>query len=215
MNVVIVGCGRVGAELARSISQQGYDVAIVDVDQASFERLGPDYKGRAIEGVCFDHAVLKRAGIETASGFAAATSNDNANIVAAKIARDIFHVPNVVARIFNPSRLELYTRLGLRTVASSSWGAQRIEQLLLHPAVIDIEKIGGGEVKLLEVAVPSTWAGRSIAEAVDRRVNVFAITRAGRAFVPQASDALQAGDLAYLSLPADLLPHIEAALQVN
>jgi trk system potassium uptake protein TrkA len=216
MKILIVGCGRVGAELALSVSQQDHDVTVVDVKPSAFDDLGPDFKGRTVQGICFDRDVLKRAGIETADAFAAVTSSDNANIIAAKIARDIFHVPNVVSRIYSPARRHMYERLGLQTVASSSWGAQRIEQLLLHPGLIDMGTIGHGEVNLLEVQVPAAWIGQPMCNILDGRAMVFAVTRAGWAFVPQPDDLFQANDLAYVSLPADLLPQlIEVAFQVS
>lgn len=216
MKILIVGCGRVGAELALSVSQGGHDVTIVDQNSAAFDRLGSDFKGRTVQGIAFDRAVLERAGIETSDAFAAATSSDNANVIAARIARDIFRVPNIVARIYNPNRREVYERLGLQTVASSSWGAQRMEQLLLHPGLIEVEAIGHGEVKMLEVQVPKVWVGQRIQGIMGEDVMVFAVTRAGRAFVPQTGDTFKASDLVYLSLPDDRLPElIESTLQVG
>ena len=216
MRVLIVGCGRVGAELALSVSRGGHEATIVDQNAPAFDRLGSDFKGRTVQGIAFDREVLKRAGIETADAFAATTSSDNANIVAAKIARDIFKVPNVVARVYNPARRDAYERLGLQTVASSSWGAQRIEQLLLHSGLVDMQAIGHGEVKLLEVQAPKGWIGKPALGLMGERAIVFAITRAGRAFVPRNGDALQAGDLVYVSLPSELLPQlVESAMQVG
>jgi len=215
MKILIVGCGRVGAELAQSVSRQGHDVTVVDVKPDAFNNLGPEFKGRTVQGICFDHEVLKRAGIETTDGFAAATSSDSANIVAARIARDIFHVPNVVARIYDPGRREVYERLGLQTVASSSWGAQRIEQLLIHTGLIDLQTIGHGEVRLLEVKVPEAWVRRPITNLLEGRAIVGAVTRAGRAFVPRAGDQFQSGDLVYISLEAGLLPKLQAALNTG
>ncbi len=216
MKILIVGCGRVGSELALSISRLGHDTTIVDANPDAFDRLGSDFKGRTVHGLGFDRAVLERAGIQTADGFAATTSSDNANIIAAKVARDIFRVPNVVARIYNPRRHEVYERLGLQTVASSSWGAQRIQELLLHPGLTDVVTIGHGEVKLLEVQVPSAWISKPIGGILEGRALVVAVTRAGRAFVPQPGDCFQAADLLYLSLPSELLSQfVEMALQVN
>ena len=216
MNMLIVGCGRVGSELAVSISQLGHDVTIVDMNPAAFDRLGSDFKGRTVQGISFDRGVLERAGIGNTDGFAATTSSDNANIIAAKIARDIFRVPNVVARIYNPNRREVYERLGLQTVASSSWGAQRIQQLLLHPGLVDVQLIGHGEVKIIEIQVPPAWVGRPVGPLLDGQAVVAAVTRAGRAFVPKPGDAFGAGDLAYVSLPAKLLPQlVDSALQVQ
>ena len=216
MKILIVGCGRVGAELARSVAQQGHDVTIVDENPAAFELLGPDFQGRTVPGLSFDRGVLERAGIESADGFAATTSSDNANIISAKISRDIFNVPNVVARIYNPNRREMYERMGLQTVASSSWGAQRIQQLLTHPGLTDVLTVGHGEVKLIELQVPPTWIGRPVGPILGGRAVVVAVTRGGRAFVPQADDHFQEDDLVYLSLPSDLLPQlVESALQIG
>lgn len=215
MKVIIVGCGRVGAELAISVSRSGHDVTVVDQSPAAFDRLGSGFKGRTVQGIAFDRDVLERAGIAAADAFAATTSSDNANIIAARIARDIFHVPNVVARIYNPMRREVYERLGLQTVASSTWGAQRIEQLLLHPGLADVEMIGHGEVKLIEMQVPPAWVGQPANRIMDGQACVIAVTRAGRAFVPKDGDRFQAGDLAYVSLAAELMPQlVESALQV-
>jgi len=216
MKILIVGCGRVGAELALSVSRQGHETTIVDANPIAFDRLGLDFKGRTVHGLSFDRAVLERAGIQTADGFAATTSSDNANIIAAKIARDIFRVPNVVARIYNPRRHEVYERLGLQTVASSSWGAQRIQHLLLHPGLMDVVTIGHGEVKLLEVHAPPAWVGQPMSGILDGRAIVVAVTRAGHALVPQPGEQFQAADLVYVSLPADLVPQlVETALQVT
>src|SRR3990172_12421994 len=207
MKILIVGCGRVGSELALSVAQRGHDVTVVDVKPSAFDNLGPVFRGRTVQGICFDRDVLKRAGIETADGFAAATSSDNANIIAAKIARDIFQVKNVVTRVYNPAQRGLYERLGLQAVASSSWGAQRMEQLLMHPGLIDMQTIGHGEVRLLEVKVPESWAGRPITNLLDGRAIIGAVTRAGRAFVSKAGDRFESGDLVYISLEAVLLPN--------
>ena len=151
MNILIVGCGREGSELARSIAQKGHSITIVDVNPANFDRLGPDFRGRTVQGYSIDRGTLERAGIEHADAFAATTQSDNENIIAARIARDVFGVKRVVARVYNPGRREVYERLGLQSITSTSWGARRLEQILLHPGVIDLE-IGQGDVKLMSGA---------------------------------------------------------------
>ena len=208
MNVLIVGCGREGSELARSIAAQGHTVTIVDAAAARFDQLGADFSGRTVQGVSFDQSVLERADIAHADAFVATTQSDNENIVAAKIARDVYKVPHVVARVYNPGRREVYERLGLATVTSISWGARRIEQLVLHPDVIDMEQIGGGEVRLLRVSVPMVWHGKSVNAILDGNAVVCAVERGGHAFVPKASERLQPGDVIYLSIPAALQAEI-------
>jgi trk system potassium uptake protein len=214
MNVVIVGCGREGSELARSISQQGHSVTIVDSEAAHFDRLGPDFKGRTVQGFSFDRGTMERAGIAHAEAFAATTQSDNENIVAAKIARDVFHVERVVARVYNPGRREVYERLGLQTVTSTSWGARRLEQLLLHPGVIDMEQIGHGDVRLLNLQVPEVWHGQPVTSILDGNVVICAIEREGHAFVPRPDERLKPDDIAYLCIPAGMLPQLLAIAPV-
>lgn len=207
MNVLIVGCGREGSELARSISQKGHTVTIVDDDPANFDRLGPDFTGRTVQGYSIDRGTLERAGIEYADALAATTKSDNENIVAARIARDVYNVKRVVARVYNPGRRQVYERLGLQTIISTSWGARRLEQILLHPGVIDLE-IGSGGVKVMSVRVPEQWRDLPVTNVCDGNAVVCAIERGDRTFVPRADERLQPGDIAALSLPAELLPQL-------
>lgn len=210
MNVLIVGCGREGSELARLIANQGHQVTIVDADPANFDRLGADFRGRTVQGFSFDKNTLERAGIGSTDAFAATTQSDNENIVAAKIARDVFGVKRVVARVYNPGRREVYERLGLQTVTSTSWGARRLEQILLHPGVIDMEQIGHGDVKLLSVRVPAEWHRLCVTEVCGGEAVVCVIERGERAFVPKPSDCLEEGDITILSIPTTLEPQLLA-----
>ncbi len=132
MNVIIVGCGRVGVELALSL-HQNHLVTVIDPDGRSFDRLGLHFSGRTVQGEGMDRYSLMRADIENADALAAVTSSDNVNAIVARVARDIFHVKRVVARVYSPRRLPIYEKLNLQTVSSSSWGAHRIEQMLTHP----------------------------------------------------------------------------------
>src|SRR5512135_1942957 len=132
MRAIIMGCGRIGSQLSELLSAQGHDVVVIDHDANAAGRLSPRFKGRVIQGVGFDRDVLLRAGVEQADAFVSASSSDNANIVAARIARNIFRVPRVVARLYDPLRAEVYQRLGLTTISSTTWGAERIFQVLTH-----------------------------------------------------------------------------------
>jgi trk system potassium uptake protein TrkA len=207
MNILIVGCGREGAELARSIAQKGHAVTIVDVNPVNFDRLGPDFRGRTVQGYSIDRGTLERAGIEQADALAATTQSDNENIIAARIARDVFGVKRVVARVYNPGRREVYERLGLQSITSTSWGARRLEQILLHPGVIDLE-IGRGDVKLMSVRVPEGWRDLSVTNVCNGDAVVCAIERDGKAFVPRPGELLQPGDIAAITIPAGLLPQL-------
>jgi trk system potassium uptake protein TrkA len=202
-NIVIVGCGRVGVELAQSVALKGHAVAVIDANPLSFDKLGPEFRGRTIQGDALDADALKRAGIETAHGLAAVTSSDSANIVTARVARDIFQVAHVVARVYDPLRAPIYEKLGLQTVASSSWGARRVEQLLLHPGMESICSAGNGEVQLYEITVPEGWNGRRLGEVAPAGEWVAAaLTRGGRGQLPAVDMLLQTNDILQVSATA-------------
>ena len=213
MRVIIMGCGRVGEQLARLMSDEGHDVAVIDYSDVALARLGPDFKGRRVRGVGFDREVLLRAGIESADGFAATSSSDNVNAVAARIARTLFHVPRVVARLFDPERAEVYKRLGLATISSTTWGAERIRELLTHADLDAVRSFGAGEVQLLEIEVPSALVGRSVRDLlVPSEVNVIAITRDGRALLPMLGTAFRVGDIVHLAVLSDAMARVETLL---
>lgn len=214
--IIILGCGRVGVELARSLSEKKQIVSVVDSNARSFDRLGPDFTGRTVQGTAIDQDVLKRAGIETADAFAAVTSSDSINVVAARIARDIFHVEHVVARVYNPRRAAIYERLGLQTVASSSWGAQRIEQLILHSELENVGAAGNGDVQFYEIEVPDEWAGRSMVELVPAEQAIpIALTRGGKTCLPNSVFTLQAHDLLQVSATAEGASVLRKRLKIN
>ena len=154
MNLIIMGCGRVGEQLARLMIDEGHQVTVIDQDANALARLGPEFKGRRVRGVGFDRDVLVEAGIQEADAFAATSSSDNANIVAARIARNIFRVPRVVARLYDPRRAEIYRRLGLVTISSSAWGAERIRELITHTELDPVYTFGHGDVVLLAIEAP-------------------------------------------------------------
>jgi trk system potassium uptake protein TrkA len=214
--IVIVGCGRVGVELALSLSRQGHTLAVMDCNSKAFDRLGPSFSGRTVLGDALDYEGLKRAGIETAHGLAAVTSSDSANIVVARVARDMFKVEHVVARVYDPARGPIYEMLNLPTVASSSWGAQRIEQLLLHPGWRTVFTAGNGEVHVYEISVPDTWKDRPLAELVpsDSALPV-ALSRAGRAVLPIGETRLQPQDMLLISATAAGAALLRQRLQVS
>ncbi len=216
MKVIIMGCGRVGEQLARLMSEEGHDVAVIDYDAAALARLGPDFKGRRVRGIGFDREVLIRAGIEEANAFAATSSSDNANVVAARIARTIFHVPRVVARLFDPRRAEIYRRLGLVTISSTTWGAERIRELLTHAALDSVRSFGGGEVAIIESEVPAHLVGRTVKDlTIVGEVNVVAITRDGRAMLPLLGTTFRTGDVLHLAVQAVAMERLAEMLGLS
>lgn len=185
-----------GAEMAMSISGHNHDVSIIDRQPRAFERLGPGFKGRTLPGEGIDRDVLLAAGIETASAVAAVTGQDSVNFVVARIARDIHHVPNVVVRVYNPRCTPIYEQFGLTMIDSASWGARRIEQLLLLPRLESLLACGSGDVKIYELNITAEWEGRTISELLPQEGAVpVALTRGETGFLPDRATVLKFRDL--------------------
>jgi trk system potassium uptake protein TrkA len=200
MFVIVVGCGRVGSELAGRLFQAGHQVAVIDEVGASFENLSPDYRGRTIEGEVLSEEVLQRSGIEKADGLAAVTNSDSVNAVVGHVARTVYDVPNVVVRNYNPRWLPMHHAFGLQVVSSTGWGAQRIEELLSDPRGRAVFSAGNGEVELYEVVVPAVWSARTVQDLLGGPGCVAAsLTRAGRAMLPGPDTALETGDVLHVS----------------
>lgn len=198
MRFVILGCGRVGAQLAGSLLAEGHEVAVIDKDAGAFRRLGPSFTGSTVTGVGFDRDVLVRAGIETADGFASVTNGDNSNIVSALVARRVFKVPRVITRIYDPLRAGIYKKFGIPTISSTIWGANELKDHLLYQEVTSELSFGSGEAALLEFEVPPRLAGRTVADlTVPGQVLVACVVRLGRALVPTPATILEKEDLVY------------------
>jgi trk system potassium uptake protein TrkA len=196
VHIVIMGCGRVGATLAQSLEDQGHSVAIIDQNPAAFRRLGSHFNGRRITGVGFDRDTLREAGIEEAGAFAAVSSGDNSNILAARVARETFGVENVAARIYDPRRAEVYQRLGIPTVATVRWTANQMLRRLLPKGAEPLWRDPSGTIQLAEVHVDTGWVGQRVSRLEDAAgVRVAFLTRLGEGLVPGEDTVLQEGDL--------------------
>jgi trk system potassium uptake protein TrkA len=216
MKTIIMGCGRVGAEVSRLMSQDGHDVTVIDCDENIRQKLGPDFRGTIVIGVGFDRDVLIRAGIEQADAFAATSDSDNANIVAARIARNIFHVPRVVARLYDPQQAEIYRRLGLSTISSTEWGAERIREVLTHSELDARGTYGSGEVTLFTLEASLSLIGRAVnAVVVPGEISVVAITRQGKAFIPVLGTEIRSGDLIHYAVLAASMDRFEQLLGIG
>jgi trk system potassium uptake protein TrkA len=207
LNIIIVGCGRVGSELAFRLYQQGHQVTIIDHLGSSFEHLHPSYRGRTIEAEVLAEDVLKRAGIEEADALTAVTNSDSVNAVVCHVARALFNVPIVVPRNYDPRWRPLHEAFGLQVVSSTAWGAQKLEELLYSPTLRAVYSAGNGEVEIYELAVSEAWKGRRLHELLAQAECVaVAHTRAGRSALPSPETVLEAGDVVHVSAS---LPGVE------
>jgi trk system potassium uptake protein TrkA len=214
MRILIIGCGRVGAGLATTLITRGHSVTVVDKDPLAFEKLGEKFKGQTIPGIGFDREVLLKAGIERADGLAAVTASDETNVVAARIARDIFHVPRVVARLYDVRQAEIYKRLGLQTIAPTGWGINRIADLLLYSPLETIVSIGSGNVEIVEAEVPRLLVGKTVRDlTVAGEIHVVSITRANKTFLPTQGTIFQQGDMLHLAVLTTSLGRLRELLE--
>ena len=201
MKIIVIGCGRLGAGLAETLSRRNIAVCVVDRDEAAFERLAPSFRGETVTGGGFDRAALLRAGIESADAVAALTASDEVNVVAARLARVLFRVPRVVARLYDPLKAQVYLRLGLPTISHVSWGVSRIIELLCYSRLEAIKSLGSGEVDIVEADLPQLLVGRTVNDlTLLGEIHVVAITRRGKTLLAALGTEFQQGDLLHLAV---------------
>lgn len=213
MHVVIVGCGRVGSTLARELSALGNTVAVVDRKADAFLRLGDDFAGQTLVGIGFDPDVLIAAGIEKASALAAVTNGDNSNIMIARVGRERFGIERVVARIYDPKRSEIYERLGIATVATVKWTAERIMRRIVagSPAVEWTDP--SAQLVLVERAVPDSWVGERSPRLGEGPARIVGVRRYGKAMLSNPDVLLQEGDVVYLAVANADVAHLDRFLE--
>lgn len=213
MKLVVIGCGRVGAELAHRFARKGHDVTVVDHQPAQLESLAADFTGRVVEGYALHEDVLHRAGVPEADGVAVVTDNDSLNAVVAHLIKSVYRVKKVVVRNYDPRRMPLLEAFGLQAVGSIMWGAARLEEMLCDIEGEAVFSAGNGEVELFELEVPQAWHGRPLARLLEGIEGVpTAITRSGRAALPKLEGTLETGDLLYVSTSGDGLQALVARL---
>jgi trk system potassium uptake protein TrkA len=212
MHVIVLGCGRIGADIAVTLDAAGHAVAIVDRDREAFRRLPDRFTGRAVLGGGIDRAVLEQAGIAEAQAVAAVMYGDNSNIVAARIARETYEIPNVVARIKDPRRAEIYQRLGIPTVATVTWTTDQVMRRLFPDSTITDWTDTSGTMHLVEHDLPEGWAGQKLDGLQAERYRLVAITRAGEPKMANPGLVGQEGDILHLLVHNDAKPALETAL---
>ncbi len=213
VHVVIMGCGRVGSTLAYSLEARGHSVAVIDADADAFRRLGTEFTGLTVTGMGFDREVLISAGIERADAFAAVSSGDNSNIISARLARENFGVSRVVARIYDAKRAEVYERLGIPTVATVRWTADRMLRHLVPEANTELWRDPTSTISIMEVPIDRDWVGkplRTLEEATGTRAAY--VMRFGIGTLPTASTVIQEGDQVFMLVTDEM---IEAVTKIS
>jgi trk system potassium uptake protein TrkA len=180
VNVIIMGCGRVGILLTQELAKAGQGVTVIDKNPHAFDRLPPGFDARTVVGIGFDREVLEEAGIKEADAFLAVSSGDNSNIVSARVAREYYHVPRVIARIYDPLRADIYERLNIPTVSTTRWGVKQIMLMLSHERTEIKEALAGGDLLRMRIEIPRHLVGKRVSSLnVDGKVLVAGVDRGG------------------------------------
>ncbi len=210
-----MGCGRVGSTLARALEERGHSVSVIDASEDAFRRLGPNFSGDKVTGYGFDQAVLEAAGIGKAGAFAAVSSGDNSNIISARVARETFGIDNVVARIYDPGRAEVYQRLGIPTVATVRWTADQIMRRMLPDGSEPEWRDPSSAIRISVIEGPAAWVGRKLTELEDTGARVAFFTRLGEGKMAQPDTVLQDGDRLHLVMAEADANRIMAAIDAG
>lgn len=216
MKVIIVGCGKMGSGLALSLTRKGHAVTVIDIDPASFQLLGQGFAGRTIVGVGFDRDILEEAKIRSADAIIACSKNDDANALIGRIARIYYKVPHIISRLYDPRRAEIYRTLGIQTISTTTWGVLRAVEMLNFGQFDSVLTIGDSDAEIIRIDAPPLLVSRTVNElTVPGEIQVVAITRENRTFLPTLGTAFRQYDIIYVSVLASSEKRLEALLGMS
>jgi len=199
MHVIVVGCGRVGSQAASALSRAGHTVVVIDRDAKAFRRLAKSFTGSTLLSLGFDKETLEKAGITRADALVAVTNGDNTNVVCARIAKEIYRVPNVISRIYDPQRAEIYRRFGVATFATTVWGANKVIEMVARPTLGAEYSFGNGEVEMISAAAPGHLVGKPASTLnVPGEVQVAVLIRLGKPLIPVSGTRFEERDQVYV-----------------
>jgi trk system potassium uptake protein TrkA len=201
MKVIIVGMGRMGTGLSLHLTKKGHQVTAIDTNPESFAGLGKDFTGTKIIGFGFDRDVLNQAKIDKVDAVVSCTESDEINAVIARVAKNIYRVPRVIARLYDARKAEIYRRLGIQTISTTTWGIERATEILSYNQLDSVYDMGNGKVNIVRNEVPAMMVGRSVNDiTVIGEINVVSISRGNKTFIPTLGTLLEADDILYLSV---------------
>lgn len=213
MNIVIVGGGRMGSGLLRQLLQEGHKVTLIDTNENVISKLQKDYDFTAVKGVGFDKDVLEKANIKLADAMVSCTNSDETNALIARISKNIYRVPRVIARLFDPDKAKIYSALGIETISTTSWGIHRASELINYSELDPILTIGNNDVELVKVEVPALLVGRTVNQVrMIGEILVVAIYRDSKSFIPTSGTVFQNGDLLYISVLTSSIKRLKTLL---
>ena len=213
MNAIIVGCGKLGSGLALNLIKKGYSVTVIDDNAATFELLGKNFAGRTITGVGFDKAILEKAGVQSADALIACCKSDVTNALIGRISRNIYRVPHVISRIYDPRKAEIYHTLGIQTISATTWGIRRVTEMLSYNELDTVTTLGDDNVELVRIDVPALLIGKTVNELTAiGEIQVVAISRDFKTFLPTFGSAFQKNDVVYIAVLASSIKRLKSIL---
>lgn len=216
MKVIIVGCGKLGSGLAQSLIKKGHSITVIDNSPEAFDLLGKDFKGKTILGIGFDRGVLEKAQINLADAIIACSKSDETNALIGRIARNIYKVPRVISRLYDPRRAEIYRSLGIQTISTTTWGIERATEMLSYSQFDNVLSIGDNNIEIIRIETPALLEGRTVNElTVIGEIQVVAINRKNKTFMPTSGTVLQKDDVIYVSVLATSINRFKALLGID
>jgi trk system potassium uptake protein len=213
MKVIIVGCGKLGSGLAQNLIKKGHHVTVIDNNPEAFHLLGKEFKGKTIEGVGFDRDILEQAQIRLADAIVACSKSDEANALIGRIARNVYKVPHVISRLYDPRKAEIYRSLGIQTISTTTWGVQRATEMLSYDQLDSVLTIGNSNVEVIRIETPALLVGRTVNElTVLGETQVVAISRENKTFLPTMGTPLQKHDIIYIAVLATSAKRLKSLL---
>ncbi len=213
MRVIIVGCGKLGSGLALNLIPKGHKVAVIDNNPEAFSLLGKNFKGETIEGVGFDRDVLEKAQIRMTDAVVACSKSDEANAIIGRISRNVYKVPHVISRLYDPRKAEIYQSLGIQTISTTTWGVHRVTELLSYNQLDSVLSIGNSNVELVRIETPALLVGKTVKElTVAGETKVVAITRANKTFLTTMGTVLEKQDIIYIAVEVSFTSRLKSLL---
>lgn len=201
MKIIIVGCGKLGSGLALNLLRRGHRVTIIDTNEEAFEMLGKDFSGEKIVGVGFDKDILEKAGIRKADAVVACSKNDDSNALIGRLARNVYKVPRVISRLYDPRRAEIYNALGIQTISTTTWGVNHVTEMLSYNQVDSVFTFGNTNLEMIRIETPVMLIGKTVHElSVVGEIHVVAISRDNITFLPTLGTVLKQDDVIYIAV---------------
>ncbi|MBW7571744.1 potassium channel family protein [Caproiciproducens faecalis] len=213
MKVIVVGLGRMGTGIALNLTKKGHQVTVIDSNPDAFKNLGKEFSGNKVTGIGFDRDVLNKARIDQVDAVVSCTASDEANVVIARIAKNIYRVPRVVARLYDSNKADLYRRIGIQTISTTAWGIERATELLMYHQMDSVFEIGNGNVNIVRIEVPPLLVGHTVKEITAiGEIQVSGVSRSNKTFIPTTGTVFEAEDILHITVIASAVDKLKSML---